>query len=50
MFASKIQAPVNHPDETVQHLEDGERLKSRVSLTVLSQYAAVSNKAFIPLG
>jgi hypothetical protein len=28
-LAFKLQMPVNHPEESIQHSEDGESLKSR---------------------
>jgi hypothetical protein len=33
--ARKIQTPVNHSKERIQHSEHGERLKSRTELYVL---------------
>jgi hypothetical protein len=31
MLALKLQAPVNHPEEDIQHLKHSEHLKSRIS-------------------
>ena len=34
--AYKIQTPGNYPEESIQHLEQGESLKSRVSISFAS--------------
>jgi hypothetical protein len=31
----KLQMPVNHPEESIQHLEHGERLKSRTEFVYM---------------
>jgi len=36
MSACKIQTPGNYPEESIQHSERGESLKSRMTLTGLT--------------
>jgi hypothetical protein len=42
-LALKLQTLVNHPEESIQHSEDGENLKSRIVL-VLKKCNALSVK------
>jgi hypothetical protein len=36
-LACKIQTPGNYPEESIQHLERGESLKSRISVNCLQE-------------
>jgi hypothetical protein len=36
MLAFKPQTPVNHPEESIQHSEHGESLKSRIYQDVIT--------------
>jgi hypothetical protein len=46
--ARKIQTPVNHPKERIQHSEDGESLKSRI-IEFVSSYTGSIVVVFRPV-
>jgi hypothetical protein len=39
--AFKLQTPANHPEESVQHSERGESLKSGINLDILTNFIFV---------
>jgi hypothetical protein len=41
-LAFKLQTPVNHPEEIIQHSEHGESLKSRTISSVISKCCVLS--------